>query len=31
MTHDDAATTFEPARPRLIRIAYRMLGSVATA
>jgi RNA polymerase sigma-70 factor (ECF subfamily) len=28
---DDAAGTFAPLRPRLIRIAYRMLGSVAEA
>lgn len=28
---DDAATTFAPLRPRLTRIAYRMLGSVAEA
>jgi RNA polymerase sigma-70 factor (ECF subfamily) len=28
---DDAAQTFAPLRPRLIRIAYRMLGSVAEA
>lgn len=27
----DAAVAFEPLRPRLIRIAYRMLGSVADA
>ena len=27
----DAAATFDPLRPRLIRIAYRMLGSVADA
>ena len=26
-----AATTFDPLRPRLLRIAYRMLGSVADA
>jgi RNA polymerase sigma-70 factor (ECF subfamily) len=31
MSSDDAATMFEPLRPRLIRIAYRMLGSVADA
>jgi RNA polymerase sigma-70 factor (ECF subfamily) len=29
--HEDAATSFEPLRPKLIRIAYRMLGSVADA
>ena len=28
---DDAAASFDPLRPRLIRIAYRMLGSVADA
>src|SRR5688572_26101502 len=27
----DAANTFEPHRPRLTRVAYRMLGSVADA
>jgi RNA polymerase sigma-70 factor, ECF subfamily len=27
----DAAATFDPLRPKLIRIAYRMLGSVADA
>ncbi|HEY0266591.1 MAG TPA: sigma-70 family RNA polymerase sigma factor [Rhizomicrobium sp.] len=27
----DAATVFDPLRPRLVRIAYRMLGSVADA
>ncbi|HET6336406.1 MAG TPA: sigma-70 family RNA polymerase sigma factor [Polyangiales bacterium] len=31
MTNEDAATTFDPLRPRLTRIAYRMLGSVADA
>jgi RNA polymerase sigma-70 factor, ECF subfamily len=31
MTNDDAATTFDPVRPRLLRVAYRMLGSVADA
>ncbi|MDW6024759.1 sigma-70 family RNA polymerase sigma factor [Mesorhizobium sp. BAC0120] len=31
MSKDDAATTFSPLRPRLTRIAYRMLGSVADA
>jgi RNA polymerase sigma-70 factor, ECF subfamily len=31
MSTDDAATSFNPLRPRLIRIAYRMLGSVADA
>lgn len=28
---DDAAASFDPLRPKLIRIAYRMLGSVADA
>jgi RNA polymerase sigma-70 factor (ECF subfamily) len=28
---DEAASSFDPLRPRLIRIAYRMLGSVADA
>ncbi|MDX3901736.1 MAG: sigma-70 family RNA polymerase sigma factor [Sphingobium sp.] len=28
---DDAAAGFDPLRPRLVRIAYRMLGSVADA
>jgi RNA polymerase sigma-70 factor (ECF subfamily) len=28
---DDAATSFAPLRPRLVRIAYRMLGSLAEA
>jgi RNA polymerase sigma-70 factor, ECF subfamily len=27
----DAATSFDPLRPRLVRVAYRMLGSVADA
>jgi RNA polymerase sigma-70 factor, ECF subfamily len=27
----DAATDFDPLRPRLVRVAYRMLGSVADA
>ncbi len=31
MADRDAATAFDPLRPRLIRIAYRMLGSVADA
>ena len=26
-----AADTFDPLRPKLIRIAYRMLGSIADA
>ncbi len=29
--HEDAAATFEPLRPKLMRVAYRMLGSVADA
>ncbi|WP_117190405.1 sigma-70 family RNA polymerase sigma factor [Rhizobium terrae] len=29
--HDDAAASFDPLRPKLIRVAYRMLGSVADA
>jgi len=28
---EDAAATFEPLRPKLMRVAYRMLGSVADA
>jgi RNA polymerase sigma-70 factor (ECF subfamily) len=31
LSGQDAAATFDPLRPRLIRIAYRMLGSVADA
>jgi RNA polymerase sigma-70 factor (ECF subfamily) len=31
MPGDDAAASFEPLRPRLLRIAYRMLGSIADA
>ncbi|WP_342360318.1 sigma-70 family RNA polymerase sigma factor [Terrarubrum flagellatum] len=31
MNSGDAAASFDPHRPRLIRIAYRMLGSVADA
>jgi RNA polymerase sigma-70 factor (ECF subfamily) len=31
MSNENAAATFDPLRPRLIRIAYRMLGSVADA
>ncbi|HBO81459.1 MAG TPA: RNA polymerase sigma factor SigJ, partial [Cupriavidus sp.] len=27
----EAAASFEPLRPKLIRVAYRMLGSVADA
>jgi RNA polymerase sigma-70 factor (ECF subfamily) len=30
-SHPDAATAFDPLRPKLIRVAYRMLGSVAEA
>ncbi|WP_093084811.1 sigma-70 family RNA polymerase sigma factor [Sphingobium sp. AP50] len=30
-TQMDAAESFDPLRPRLIRVAYRMLGSVADA
>ena len=29
--HPDAAASFDPLRPRLTRVAYRMLGSVADA
>ena len=28
---EDAAASFDPLRPRLTRVAYRMLGSVADA
>ncbi|MEW6644702.1 MAG: sigma-70 family RNA polymerase sigma factor [Pseudomonadota bacterium] len=31
MSGQDAAASFDPLRPRLVRIAYRMLGSVADA
>jgi RNA polymerase sigma-70 factor (ECF subfamily) len=31
MTGHDASTRFDPLRPKLIRVAYRMLGSVADA
>ena len=31
MSSADAATIFEPLRPRLIQVAYRMLGSVSDA
>ncbi|WP_448950011.1 sigma-70 family RNA polymerase sigma factor [Labrys neptuniae] len=31
VSQGDAAASFDPLRPRLIRIAYRMLGSVADA
>src|SRR5262245_14739755 len=30
-THQDAAASFDPLRPKLMRVAYRMLGSVADA
>jgi RNA polymerase sigma-70 factor, ECF subfamily len=30
-THQDAAASFDPLRPKLTRVAYRMLGSVADA
>jgi RNA polymerase sigma-70 factor (ECF subfamily) len=30
-THQDAAAIFDPLRPALMRVAYRMLGSVADA
>lgn len=30
-TPSDAAASFDPLRPKLVRIAYRMLGSVADA
>ncbi|CAD7027549.1 RNA polymerase sigma factor SigJ [Pseudorhizobium endolithicum] len=29
--HEDAAASFAPLRPKLLRVAYRMLGSVADA
>jgi RNA polymerase sigma-70 factor, ECF subfamily len=31
MTREEAAASFDPLRPGLIRVAYRMLGSVADA
>jgi RNA polymerase sigma-70 factor (ECF subfamily) len=31
MSSDNAAAIFDPLRPKLIRVAYRMLGSVADA
>ena len=31
VAHEDAAASFEPLRPKLMRVAYRMLGSVADA
>ncbi len=30
-SNEDAAAAFDPLRPKLIRVAYRMLGSVADA
>jgi RNA polymerase sigma-70 factor (ECF subfamily) len=29
--HEDAAASFDPLGPKLMRVAYRMLGSVADA
>ncbi len=29
--HEDAAASYDPLRPKLMRVAYRMLGSVADA
>ncbi|TJW35757.1 MAG: sigma-70 family RNA polymerase sigma factor, partial [Mesorhizobium sp.] len=31
VTHENAAASFDPLRPKLMRVAYRMLGSVADA
>jgi RNA polymerase sigma-70 factor (ECF subfamily) len=31
VSHEDAAASFDPLRPNLMRVAYRMLGSVADA
>lgn len=31
VSHDDAAASFDPLHPKLMRVAYRMLGSVADA
>jgi len=31
MSNENAVATFDPLRPKLVRIAYRMLGSVADA
>jgi RNA polymerase sigma-70 factor (ECF subfamily) len=31
VSHEDAAASFNPLRPKLMRVAYRMLGSVADA
>ena len=30
-SHEDAAASFEPLRLKLMRVGYRMLGSVADA
>ena len=30
-SREDAAASFDPLRPKLMRVAYRMLGSVADA
>lgn len=31
LSGEDAVATFDPLRPKLVRVAYRMLGSVADA
>jgi RNA polymerase sigma-70 factor, ECF subfamily len=31
LEHEDAAASFDPLRPKLVRVAYRMLGSIADA
>ena len=31
VSHEDATADFDPLRPKLMRVAYRMLGSVADA
>src|SRR5262245_31808452 len=31
VSHEDAAASFNPMRPKLMRVAYRMLGSMADA
>ena len=31
VSHEDAAASYNPMRPKLMRVAYRMLGSVADA
>lgn len=31
VAHEDAAASFDPLRPKLMRVAYRMLGSMADA